>query len=61
MKDIKEVLMERDHMSEEEAEELIRAARAQMYDYLRRGDINAAYEVCGEYFGLEPDYLPQLI
>lgn len=61
MKSIKEVLVERDNMSEKEADDLIREARGQMQRYLQQGDIDSAYHICEEYFGLEPDYLTQLM
>jgi hypothetical protein len=31
-----------------------------MDEYLEMGDMDSAYEVCGEMFGLEPDYLIDL-
>lgn len=61
METIKEVLMRRDNMSESEADELIEEATEAVKEYLDEGDTYAAYEVCNEYFGLEPDYLMELI
>ncbi|MFH5883679.1 hypothetical protein ACG2F4_05160 [Halalkalibaculum sp. DA3122] len=61
MKSIKEVLVSRDDMSEEEAEALISEATEQFHRYLDQGDLESAYYICEEYFGLEPDYLTQLI
>lgn len=61
MKTIKEILKERDEMSDQEAEQLISDAIDQMHRYLDQGDIESAYHICSEYFGLEPDYLTQLI
>lgn len=58
---IKQVLMKRDGMSEEEAENLIKEAKSVLQDYLLDGDITSAEEICAEYFGLEPDYLMELI
>lgn len=58
---IKEVLMTRDGMSEEEADELIEEARSAMDAYLSEGDIDGAENVCLEFFGLEPDYLFELM
>lgn len=57
---IKEVLMRRDNISEERADELISEAREAMFDYLSVGDQDAAECVCMEYFGLEPDYMYEL-
>jgi len=61
MKSIKEVLMERDGLSEVEAEELILEARDALEVYLEDGDFFLADNICEEFFGLEPDYLMELI
>jgi hypothetical protein len=61
METIKEVLMRRDGMSEAEADDLIDEAREQMYEYLEEGDEQAAEDICQEYFGLEPDYIMELL
>ena len=58
---IKTILMQRDHLNEDEAQDLIDQAREALQDYLKSGDTESAYEVCGEFFGLEPDYLYSLI
>jgi len=59
MESIKEVLMRRDGMSKKEAEELIEIARDEMNNRLAEGDM--PYDICEEYFGLEPDYLDELL
>lgn len=61
METIKDVLMRRDGMSEAEADSLIDEAREQMYEYLEEGDEQAAEDICQEYFGLEPDYIMELL
>jgi hypothetical protein len=61
MESIKEVLMRRDKMSEEEAEDLISEARETLQSYLDEGDISSAEDICAEYFGLEQDYIEELI
>ncbi len=59
---IRQVLMERDGMSEEEAEALIEEARNDLLERLNAGDpYMDAEDICEEYFGLEPDYLLELI
>lgn len=58
---IKMVLMRRDGMSRVEAEELISEARDQLQEYLEDGDLEAAENICEEFFGLEPDYLMELL
>jgi uncharacterized protein YozE (UPF0346 family) len=58
---IKKILMERDGMSEEEANQLIKNAKKAFDEYLSFGDHEAAYHICEEYFRLEPDYLFQIM
>jgi hypothetical protein len=60
---IKEILMERDGMSEAAAEELIQAAREELWTWMERGEdnIDLASDICMEYFGLEPDYIMELL
>jgi hypothetical protein len=60
-KDIKTVLMERDNMTHDEAEELINEAMDDFAERLLHGDISSAYDICMDYFGLEPDYLEDMI
>jgi hypothetical protein len=59
MESIKEVLMERDGMTEEEAESEIESARDDLHERLAEGKM--PYEICNEWFGLEPDYITELI
>ena len=61
METIKEVLMRRDGMGDAEAEELIQEAKQALRDYLDDGDEESAHDVCEEYFGLEPDYIVELL
>lgn len=58
MSEIKKILMERDGMSEKEADDLISDARADMNDRLAHGEM--PYDICEEWFGLEPDYIMEL-
>jgi len=58
---IKEVLMRRDGMTTEEAEELIEQAREDLNERISTGDYFDAMDICEEYFGLEPDYLDELL
>ena len=58
---IKQVIMRRDGMSSAEADELIDAAKDQLEEYIADDDQESAYEVCMEFFGLEPDYLMELM
>lgn len=61
MRKIKEILMDRDGMSSSEADDLIAEAREELHARIARGDLLEADEVCAEYFGLEPDYLMELL
>jgi hypothetical protein len=53
--------MKRDGLTDIEAKELIKEACKAMINYLDHGEEFAAYDVCNEYFGLEPDYLDELL
>ena len=56
------VLMIRDKMSEEEAQKQVRECRAELMQRLGSGeDIDDCCNICEEWFGLEPDYLWELI
>lgn len=48
-------------MSDVEAQELISEARIQLREYLDDGDFEGAENICEEFFGLEPDYLMELL
>jgi hypothetical protein len=61
MKSIKDILVERDGLSESEALELIQNAREELQDLLIEGRMEEAENICEEHFGLEPDYLMELI
>jgi hypothetical protein len=56
---IKEVLITRDGLTEEEAQILINEARDEFYQLVEDGDIKS-FDVCLDFFGLEPDYLEDL-
>lgn len=58
---IKETLMRRDGMDAQDAEDIIAEAKEALQEYLAEGDMNSAYDVCEEFFGLEPDYLDEFI
>lgn len=58
---IKQILMRRDSMSAQEADDLIQEAIDALNAHLENGDFFLAEEICAEYFGLEPDYLTELL
>jgi uncharacterized tellurite resistance protein B-like protein len=61
MPSIKQILMNRDGMTEQAAQDLIEEAQEAFTEYLEAGDQEAAYNICQEYFGLEPDYLDEIM
>jgi len=58
---IKQILMRRDDMSESDAQELIDEAIKALNEYLADGEMDAAENICEEFFGLEPDYLDEIM
>ncbi len=56
-----EVLMLRDNLSRKEAQELINEAKDTLHSLIDIGNLDEAYEICGDTFGLEPDYLMDLV
>lgn len=62
MDTIIDVLMRRDDMPRDEAEELIRGAKADLDEVIENGgNILDAEDVIKDWFGLEPDYLMELL
>jgi len=61
METIKQILMKRDGMTEQEADNLIEEARQALNDCLDNDEQEEAGNICQEYFGLEPDFIMELI
>lgn len=61
MGQIKQILMKRDGLTEAEAQNYIEEAREALQEYLANGDIFEAHDICEEFFGLEPDYIFELM
>lgn len=61
METLKQILMRRDRLTSYEAQELINEAKAQLQEYIEEGDLEAAENICQEFFNLEPDYLLELL
>ncbi len=59
MKTIKEVLMERDEMTVKEADNEIEMCREDLHERLAEGEM--PHDICNEWFGLEPDYIEELL
>ena len=59
METIKEVLMKRDNMTEQEALDLIAEAKQDLTERLDQGEMPD--DICQEWFGLEPDYIMELM
>ena len=60
METIKEVLMTRDNMTAEAAEDLSAEAQAEFDSFIAEGDTESAEQICSDWFGLEPDFLIEL-
>ena len=56
---IKDVLIRRDGMSERDARVLINQAKEDLMQRLDGGDL--PFDICEEWFGLEADYIDELI
>lgn len=61
LQSIKTILMHRDGMTEEDALDLIQDAQDQFDIYINEGNMGYAEDICEEFFGLEPDYLTELL
>lgn len=59
MNSLKKVLIERDGLTEEQADEQIADAKEELMNRLGNGEM--PFDFCEEEFGLEPDYLYDLI
>lgn len=58
-KSLKQVLMKRDGLTKDKAEQLIKEAREEAMERMDKGEI--PYDICEEKFGLEPDYITDLL
>ena len=56
---IAEILVRRDGLSIEDAEALVADAREDLYNRLEAGEMPE--DICEEWFGLEPDYIMELL
>lgn len=61
MPTIKQILIDRDGISPEQADELIEEARHALDKYLFNDNYSKAANICEEFFGLEPDYYEELL
>lgn len=61
METIKDILIRRDDMTPNKADELILEAKKQLAEYLFDGDFDLAENICQEFFNLEPDYIYELL
>jgi len=59
---IKQILIDRDGMTEREAEDLINQAKDDLWNRLNTpADYDNAFDICADWFGLEPDYIMELM
>jgi len=61
MLSLKLTLMRRDKISAEEAQELIDDAREELHELLAQNLFDEAENICETHFGLEPDFLIELM
>lgn len=61
METLKQTIMRRDRLSVEEADEQIADAKITLQQYLESGDNYLAEDICQEFFGLEQDYIMDLM
>jgi hypothetical protein len=54
-----DVLMRRDNLSEADATKEVKEARRELHERLAYGEM--PFDICEELFGLEPDYLLDLL
>ncbi len=59
LKTIKQVLITRDNMTSSEADDLIADAKKDLNERLEDGEM--PFDICAEWFGLEEDYLEELM
>ena len=59
METIKEVLIRRDGMTPEEADDMLKDAHEDFDQRIEDGEL--PYDFCEEWFGLEPDYLVEFM
>jgi hypothetical protein len=59
MSNLKQIIMERDGLTEQEADQQILEAKLDMQNRLAVGDMPT--DICEEWFGLEPDYIFDLM
>ncbi len=57
---LKQVLMERDELTSAEAEGQIKKCKADLMERIETGE-DDCLNICEEYFGLEPDYIIDLM
>lgn len=57
MKQIVEILMQRDNITENEAWSLIEDCQEEINDAIMRGNYQECEDILASYLGLEPDYL----
>ena len=61
MDSLKTTIMRRDGLTSTQADAEIKQAKEAIQEYLEFGDTESAHKICMEFFGLEPDYLMDLI
>jgi len=61
MRSIKDILIQRDGYTADEAQDYINEAKEELGELLKNGELEEAENICETYFGLEPDYIHELL
>ena len=61
MNRVVEILMKRDGVTAQEAREMVRECRQEMFDLIEDGEYSEAEEVIEWMLGLEPDYIMDIL
>lgn len=59
MSEIVEILIKRDGMSREEAEQALKECKEDFAERIEKGEL--PFDILEEYFGIEPDYIFELL
>ena len=59
MKSLMQILIDRDGLTEQQAQEAIKDAHSELDERLSKGEM--PFDLMEELFGLEPDYLEELL
>lgn len=56
-----DIIQEKENLSKKEARQRLQEVKSKLDDYLDLADLDSAYSILEEEFGVEPDYLMELL